>query len=120
MVVVDYPAQHRRLTPVWAASQLAEDGDALMEQTSADVLLAIERESHDVSFWEELETLTCPALVVRGAGQSAILDEDGLRRYEQSIRHCQTLVLAESGHEVTDDDADRFVRALATFLHELD
>jgi pimeloyl-ACP methyl ester carboxylesterase len=120
LVVFDYPAQHRRLAPGWAADLLANDGVAAAGGIAPEVLFAIERESHDVSLWEELHRIACPTLIVRGARQSALLDDAGLQRYRQGIRQCRTLLLEESGHQVTDDDADIFVAALAEFLGELD
>jgi pimeloyl-ACP methyl ester carboxylesterase len=87
------------------------DPGILAGPTDAEAWLRLEQ-----TLWEALDTIRCPALVVRGA-VSAMLSEKVAREMSEVRLHDGALVtLARAGHALMLDDGPGLRRALESFV----
>jgi esterase len=67
--------------------------------------------------WAEFAAINCPILIVRG-GKSPALSDETSRRIEAANPRVCLITYAEAHHWVHDDEPERFVSDLATFLED--
>lgn len=122
LILLDYPAQHSRLPPGWADHFLRTTflGTRVCDRIRARVVRQIQRESLDVSFWDQLGEIRCPVLVMRGSAKGSLLSAEDADRYRERLRSVQVEVFAESGHVPWEPDFPRFASCVRGFLEDID
>jgi esterase len=69
--------------------------------------------------WDDVASITCPTLVVRGA-ESDVFTDAQAERLAQRLRSGRRTTIAGAGHTVQGDAPLRLSQALRMFLHESD
>jgi pimeloyl-ACP methyl ester carboxylesterase len=83
-------------------------------QLGADEMMA--REEENVKrMWAALETLACPALVVRGAASDIMSPEVADRMVDEVIPEASLAVVPQAAHSVMTDNPSGFNEAVAKF-----
>jgi pimeloyl-ACP methyl ester carboxylesterase len=70
------------------------------------------------SLTERLPSITCPALVMRGA-ESDVLSNDGAERFAAALPNGRSVSVANAGHTVQGDNPRALPEALREFLAEV-
>jgi len=73
------------------------------------------RRGHFGEMWEELRTIRCPTLVVRG-GESGVFAESTGRRMIELIPDGRFVTVPDAGHTVPQDNPAGFLAAVREFL----
>jgi pimeloyl-ACP methyl ester carboxylesterase len=66
--------------------------------------------------WAALETLPCPALVVRGAASDVLSADVADKMADDVLKNGKLEVIAKAGHSVMLDNPEAFEKALASFV----
>ncbi len=71
-----------------------------------------------LGLWDDVRTLRCPTLIVKGA-ESDILSPEAARRLQEAIPGSALVTIPEAGHSVMGDNPAAFVAAARAFLARL-
>ncbi len=115
LILLDYPARHPKWPPGWAERLLSDPAMADNPNTVRG-LRGLERDSEEILLWESLSRIQCPTLVIGGGRADALLKPEHVEKYRQCLPNVEVVVFDDSGHNVSEPDFDRFVRALKSFL----
>jgi len=125
LILLDYPARYPRFTSDWVDRVLADPVSRTLAPVHA--VRGIQKDSMEISLWNDLESIDCPVLVVGGsivAGREAptgsLLKPEHIELYEENLRDVQIVVLEGAGHNVSQPDFNAFVEVLKGFLGGLD
>ncbi|MRH41860.1 alpha/beta hydrolase [Aquibacillus halophilus] len=119
MIIGDFPAVHRKLPKEWLQqfNQKTVSIDRPKQQNKSfhKFLNALQRESHEVVFWEVLQSFHFPVLVV----SKGELSKQEIRKYEWYLPNCHSLVLknGSKGHLRGNQD---FIKSMGSFCSSLD
>ena len=116
LILLDYPARYPAFPPQWADRVLSDPALDWKPQT----VHAIQRESAEVSLWDDLGKIQCPVLVIGGGQPEALLKPEHIEKYRKRLPSAQIVVFNDSGHNVSKPDYDRFIRTLTAFLEKID
>jgi pimeloyl-ACP methyl ester carboxylesterase len=116
LILADYPARLSAFPAEWAGRVL----DAMPGQARPHVVEALHNESREVVLWDRLARVECPVLILRGGRSDSLLSPEDSQTYLQRLPSALVVVFDESGHELWEPDAARFVGTLRAFLHQLD
>src|SRR2546428_7799679 len=93
----------------------------------AHAVRGIQKDSMEISLWNDLERIDCPVLVVGGsvaasgeAPTGSLLKPEHIGLYEENLRDVQIVILEGAGHYVSQPDFNAFVEVLKGFLGGLD
>ena len=115
LVLSDYSARYPKVKEQWVAEVLAS-----REDVKPHVVQAIQRESAEVLLWDNLEKITCPALILRGGLPGSLLTTEGADRYQRHLPDSRVVVFDTSDHNLSQPDYERYIGTIKTFLEELD
>jgi pimeloyl-ACP methyl ester carboxylesterase len=115
LILLDYPAHYPERSPAWLEGAMPFARERGIPE---HVVSALQREARPTDLWNELETIACPVLLVKGGNSPTISDGD-LDRY-LSLRQVTVRVFQDSGHEIHKPDYGRFIGTIRGFLEELD
>ena len=87
----------------WKYDRAFRDPERLRERASPEY------------YWQCLERIGCPTLIVRGAG-SRIFPEAVGKRMVETMRNARMITVENAGHRIPGDNPVAFERALADFL----
>ena len=76
----------------------------------------IAREAERCSLVDRLAEIDCPVLVIRGALEGSLLNDDMCKVYTQHLRNCRITVLPEAAHDLLQPDASAFINTVEDFL----
>jgi pimeloyl-ACP methyl ester carboxylesterase len=116
LILGDYPARYPAFPPEWVEKELLK----YPHRIKKEVVCAIQRESEEVSLWDSLKFIQCPALILRGGKPGSLLRVEAVEMYRQYISNAKTVVFQDSGHELWEPDFDRFIFTIKEFLEEID
>ncbi|MEK6190216.1 MAG: alpha/beta hydrolase [Carnobacterium alterfunditum] len=119
LVLGDYPALHSQLPPEWADFFSALPpwrGRALSERMKTHAIDGLQKDSKYVAFWDELNAIKCPVLVIRGGKQGSALSITDGKKYVEKIPQANLVVFEESDHNIFEPKVDRFVDRVEQFL----
>ncbi len=114
LILLDYPARYPAFPPQWADRVLS---DPVFSDWKPHAVRAIQRESTEVSLWDDLGKVRCPVLVIGGQPE-ALLKPYHIEKYRERLPIAEIVVFKDSGHDVSKPDYDRFIRTLTTFLEK--
>ncbi|NPV68401.1 MAG: alpha/beta fold hydrolase [Anaerolineae bacterium] len=122
LIVGDHPASQPALPPGWVEDFLGSTWRNLpvSERMMCHVVEGLQREAEEVSLWEALPGITCPALILYGGQPGAGLALPEVERYLQLLPDARVWRLPESGGCLWEPDYAQAVLAIGAFLHRLD
>jgi pimeloyl-ACP methyl ester carboxylesterase len=115
-VVGDFPAHYPALSPKWEKRAKS----ASRRGVQPHVIGALQRESSEVSLWEDLGRIACPALILRGGQPGSLLTTEDCKKYRRYLPHAQVVVFEESGHVLWEPRPEQFVDTIKEFLGRVD
>jgi len=116
LVIGDYPARYPALAATWVARAI----EALPDRTRPEVAAALQRESAKVSMWDDLGTLACPVMILRGGQPETRVTEEFAAMYRERLSDVEIVTLERSGHNLWEPDFDAYLGAIRRFLERLD
>lgn len=122
LVLGDYPALHSQLPPEWTDFFSALPpwrGRALSERMKVHAINGLQKDSKYVEFWEELNAIKCPVLVIRGGKQGSALSIADGEKYLEKISQANLVVFEESDHNIFEPNFERFIDRLEIFFNSL-
>lgn len=122
LVLGDYPAYHSQLPDGWVeyfSSLPPWRGKSLSERMPTHALHGLQKDSRQVSFWDQLSSIACPVLVIRGGKQGAALSKEDANKYLEKIPHSKVVVFEESNHNIFEPDLNRFVDTVKEFFERI-
>ena len=122
LIIGDYPAQHTALPPEWTEWFLSTSwrGKKISERMKPHVVVALQKESEQILFWDNLSSINCPVLILRGGQEDSLLVEEQVEKYLRNLQNAKVEVFEECGHDLQYPDYDRFVKTINNFLLEID
>lgn len=122
LIIGDYPAQHTLLPPEWTEWFLSTSwrGKKISERMKPHAVVALQKESEQILFWDNLSSINCPVLILRGGQEDSLLVEEQAEKYLRNLQNAKVEVFKESGHDLQYPDYDRFVKTINNFLVEID
>lgn len=122
LIIGDYPPFHTKLPTGWAeyfSSQPPWRGKPISDRMKYHALEGIEKESHEVSFYDELKEINFPILIIRGGKEGAILSEEDMYKYIENIPHATLKVFEESDHNIFEPDLEQLALTISKFIEEM-
>src|SRR5256886_13034693 len=119
------PARYPRFTKEWMEGIYVDP--VFQKLAPAHAVRGIQKDSMEISLWNDLERIDSPVLVVGGsiaAGREAptgsLLKPEHIDLYEENLRDVQIVLLDAAVHNVSQPDFNAFVEVLKSFLTGLD
>lgn len=85
-----------------------------MRHRTKEVMESLQRPSPEEA-WEDLQMITCPTLVVRGA-ESKVLKAETADKMAEVMSNCKMVEVARAGHTVPGDNPEGFYSAVSQWL----
>ncbi len=123
LVIGDYPALHSQLPPGWVEffSTLPPWREKpLVDRMTEQSLYGLQNESRQVLFWDQLYTIHCPVLVIRGGKPGAALSEEGGSKYVELLPNANLVVFEDCDHNIFKPSIERFANTAQAFLESID
>ncbi|EGA90226.1 hypothetical protein GPDM_06770 [Planococcus donghaensis MPA1U2] len=122
LVLGDYPALHSKLPPKWADFFSALPpwrGRALSERMKTHAIDGLQKDSKYVEFWDELNAIKCPVLIIRGEKQGSALSIADGEMYLEKVPQANLVVFEESDHNIFEPNLDRFIDRVELFFNSI-
>ncbi len=122
IVIGDYPAVHTKLPEKWVewfAGLPPWRGKATLERMSKHALEGIQKESTEKEFWTELKAFNCPILIIGGKKAGAVLTDEMISLYKESIENCEVELFEDSDHNLYAPNAEKFAETICRFLDKV-
>jgi non-heme chloroperoxidase len=120
LAIGDYNAKQPGLGPDfpewWMGTRWR--GRPMTEIMAPHVIEGIQRDSKEQLFWDELDVLTCPVLII-GAGRG-LLGAEGMERWMAALPHVETVMFDDSPHDIFRPDRDRYATTVRDFFDRCD
>jgi len=116
LIIGDYPARYRALSAKWIDGALESMG----ERARPEVARGLQRESAQVSLWEQLGSIRCPIAIVRGAKPGSMVTAEVAAKYLEYVPGAEFLTLERNGHELWKPDFESYIGAIGGFLSRID
>jgi hypothetical protein len=114
VVVGDYPARYPKIQESWVRDVLS----AKRGEIDANVVVSLQRDSNEVTLWDQLKLLECPVLILRGRAKSGFLTDERIELYKRSLRKME-VVDFESGHNLWDREHEKCLNSVKAFVDKL-
>lgn len=122
LILGDYPAHHTQLPPEWVEHYLASPpwrGKSVSERMPLHSIYGIQRESHQVLFWDQLCLIESPVLVIRGGKEGSALSILDGAKYVKKSSKVNLITFEESSHNIFEPSLERFVDMVEEFIENL-
>ncbi|ANE49055.1 hypothetical protein SY83_19635 [Paenibacillus swuensis] len=119
IILQDYPAAHKQMSEEWAEDYIHNYliPHHRIECIRVEAVHGIQRESQEVEFWEELHSIDVPVLVLRGATEEALIQDEHEQQYSKHLTNGKVVTFHRSGHDLHNTERDKFIHTLQAFLH---
>ena len=115
LALADYPPFYPALNDEWVEHVLASE-----LPRDPEIIKAMAREADETIFRDELGQLNMPVLLLRGAQEGAMLNDDMEAFYKHFTPDFRVQTLQTAGHEVLGEATQEFVGALEDFASQLE
>lgn len=122
LILGDSPASHSQLRPEWVEFFSALPpwrGKSLSERMKTHAINGLQKDSKYVEFWDELNSIKCPVLVIRGGKQGSSLSIADGEKYLEKIPHANLVVFEESDHNIFEPNFEKFVNTVELFFNSI-
>lgn len=123
LILGEYPAQHKKMPKGWASESM-EFYNSHCQSISIkyNVLEAIERESEQIYFKDQLPNITCNTLILKGEKEETLLTLEDISEYIQNLgsKSIRIKHFENSGHDIKEDEFENLLNILDEFLSSLD
>ena len=116
VIVGDYPARYRALSPKWAERAVA----SMPERARPEVAQALQRESSEVLLWDSLGSLDCPVMILKGGQPGSMVTAEIAAMYLERLKEGEIVTLDQNAHELWRPDFESYIGAIRAFLERVD
>ncbi len=116
LIVGDYPARYRALSPKWAERAVA----SMPERARPEVAAALQRESSEVMLWDSLSAIDCPVMILKGGQPGSLITAEVAATYLERLKDAEIVTLDQNAHELWRPDFDSYIGAIRAFLERVD
>jgi pimeloyl-ACP methyl ester carboxylesterase len=116
VIVGDYPARYRALSPKWAERAVT----AMPERARPEVAAALQRESSEVLLWDNLGSLDCPVMILKGGQAGSMVTAEVAAKYLERLKEGEIVTLDKNAHELWRPDFESYMSAIRAFLQRVD
>ncbi|MGE8204763.1 alpha/beta fold hydrolase [Heyndrickxia sp. NPDC080065] len=123
LIVGDYPAVHTQLRQGWVeffSSLPPWRGKTLSQRMNLTALYGIQNESSQVLLWDDLSSIKCPALIIRGGKNEAALSLEAGNLYIEKMHQANLVVFDDSDHNIFEPNLDTFIKTVDEFMKNID
>ena len=104
LILGDYPAVHTELPEKWLEnftfSRFPEKGMKREKpRMTYKAARALQKDSHEVIFWEALQSFTFPVVILQGGGASTFLTRQDMRKYLWYLSDCRIYQVKSPGED---------------------
>jgi len=115
VVVGDYAARYPKIPESWVQDVLS----TRKGQIDADVAVSLQRDSDEITLWDQLKSLECPVLILRGRAMGGFLTDERIELYRRSLQKME-VVDFESGHNLWDREHEKCLNSVKAFVDKFD
>ena len=123
LIIGEYPAQHKQMQKGWAKESM-EFYKTHCDSISIEyeVLKAIEEESDQVNFKDQLSKINCKTLILKGEKEETLLTMEDISDYINNLnsKYIKIKRFEKSGHDIKADDFENLIEVLREFLDDVD
>ncbi|WP_232699377.1 alpha/beta fold hydrolase [Brevibacillus daliensis] len=122
LIICDYPANHTQLRQGWVeffSSLPPWRGKPLSERMNLQALHGLQSESTQVSFWDDLPSITCPTLIIRGGKEGALISLETAKQYVEKMPQADVAVFVDSDHNIFEPNVETFIETTNLFLKDI-
>jgi pimeloyl-ACP methyl ester carboxylesterase len=116
LIVGDYPARYRALSPKWADRAVA----SMPDRATPKVAEALQRESSEVLLWDSLRSIESPVMILKGGQPGSLITPEIAAMYRERLQQAEIVTLDRNAHELWRPDFDSYIAAIRTFLERVD
>jgi pimeloyl-ACP methyl ester carboxylesterase len=116
VIVGDYPARYRALSPKWAERAVT----AMPERARPEVAEALQRESSEVLLWDSLGSIDCPVMILKGGQPGSMVTGEIAAKYLERLNQGEIVTLDRNAHELWRPDFESYIGAIRAFLKRVD
>lgn len=116
LIVGDYPARYRALSPKWAERAVA----SMPDRARPAVAEALQRESSEVLLWDGLGSIDCPVMVLKGGQPGSMVTAEVAAMYLERLKEAEIVTLDQNAHELWRPDFEGYIGAIRAFLERID
>lgn len=122
IIIGDYPAMHTKLPEQWVDFFVKLPpwrGKTALERMSRLALEAIQKESEEEYFYDDLYKLKIPVLIISGGKEGSALSAEMRERYLKTIENVELTVFEDCNHNIFEPDINQFTNAVKSFMEKL-
>ena len=122
VIIGDYPAIHTKLPEQWVDMFVKFPpwrGKTALERMNRFALEAIQKESEEEDFYDDLYKFEIPVLIVCGGKKGSILSTEMKEEYLKSIEKAEIVVFEDCDHNIFEPDGNRFINTIKNFMDRL-
>lgn len=122
VIIGDYPAIHTKLPEQWIDVFINLPpwrGKTALERMTRFALEAIQRESEEKYFYDDLYKLETPVLIVSGGKEGSILSTEMKEKYLKAIENVEITVFEDCDHNIFEPDINQLINAIKNFIDKL-
>jgi pimeloyl-ACP methyl ester carboxylesterase len=116
LIVGDYPARYRALSPKWAERAVA----SMPDRANPKVAEALQRESSEVLLWDRLSSISCPVMILKGGQPGSLITSEIAAMYLERLNEAEIVTLDRNAHELWRPDFESYIGAIRSFLERID
>lgn len=122
LILGDYPAYHSQLPHGWVeffSSLPPWRGKSLSDRMKTHSLNGLQIDSKQVLFWNQLSSIHCPVLIIRGGKQGSVLTVEEGNRYLEQMPNSNLVVFEDSNHNLFEPNLEKFVHTVEVFFESI-
>ena len=116
LIVGDYPARYRALSPKWAERAVASMPDRAIPKVAE----ALQRESSEMLLWDSLGSIDCPVMILKGGQSGSMVTAEVAAMYLERLKQGEIVTLDQNAHELWRPDFESYIGAIRAFLKRVD
>lgn len=116
LIVGDYAARYRALSPKWAERAVA----SMPDRANAKVAEALQRESSEVLLWDRLSSIGCPSMIIKGGQPGSLITSEIAAMYLERLKEAEIVTLDRNAHELWRPDFESYIGTIQSFLERVD
>ncbi len=116
LIVGDYAARYRALSPKWAERAVA----SMPDRADPKVAEALQRESSEVLLWDRLSSIGCPSMILKGGQPGSLITSEIAAMYLERLKEAEIVTLDRNAHELWRPDFESYIGAIQSFLERVD
>ena len=94
-------------------------GKTALERMSRFAIEAIQRESEEKYFYDDLYKLKIPVLIVSGGKEGSILSTEMKEEYLKAIDNVEITIIEDCDHNIFEPDINQLINAIKNFIDRL-